>query len=177
MTTKITKIKTHEDGMSIVTLQHGSSTYELEVDATHLSALLVELHSMYEVQPFTINEIETDDASARKLLGILTSIKGVSVTFNTKDSNFVASVRNGDSGHDEYGFGDSAVAAMAQLARDQGFKSVAFDSLRTMESGALLVRTTYLTWIEDFRYGFTRRSDEVLAAEMASLVDPHAGGW
>lgn len=177
MTTKITKIAT-DDETVIVHLQNDGSALQFAAGPKQLAPLLIELHTAYEIEPFTMNEIELDDASQRSLLAILTSMKGVAVTFNTKDETFVASMRNGDTGLDAFGFDISGVRAIATLVSGHGFVSTALENPDCHDTGGLMmIAPTVDRWIEEFRYGFTRRSDEVLAAEMAALIDPHAGGW
>lgn len=132
-----------------------------------LTESLIELSTKYHIKGNIAQLLEPHNFDA------LPSLKSLfpTVTFYrdpvVDGDKWVASTKNGDTGHEEHAYGSSIGQALGNLARDHGFVST-IDVDSQPKLGA---------WIEEFNYGFQRMSDEQLAAEMEAILSPEKGGW
>lgn len=135
-----------------------------------LPLFLIEMFAFYtDVEELSSRMVITDAAVGASVVGLTTAIPGVSIEAN--ESVVIASAFSGDAKGEVAGAGSSVVHAIGTLLRQNGFKTKAFDG--ETYNGDLSVTQ----WMEDFRYGFARRSDEKLQEELAGLLQPDIGAW
>jgi len=77
----------------------------------------------------------------------------------------------GDTKSEVTAMSDSVLNAIAKLLRDGGFQSKAF--VGDDYTGDL----TCVEWLEAYRYGFARASDEKLQQELEGMLQPEIGAW
>lgn len=165
------RITTHNDTLRLPIYDASNNLVEcVTFQRDELAAVLIELVATFDIAPCKMSDICPADI-AGVLLGFPKQFVGLEVGYDDQAGvdRFVATLRNGDTGNKESGYGNTAVEAVATLARDNGFKS----KLQTPNAPEI----TIVQWFEDFKYGFSRIAEEILAAEMDDMYAPEKGAW
>jgi hypothetical protein len=100
---------------------------------------------------------------------VKTALAGIGLDATT--AGVFATTFCGDTRDEITAMSDSVLNAIAKLLRESGFKSKAFDG--RSYTGNL----TCVEWLEGFRYGFIRASDEKLQQELEGMLQPEIGAW
>lgn len=141
------------------------------IKLTDLRAFLIEVYAHFDdMEPGMIASIVTEPSIHQELMELRTTLPGVK--FKVDRDEIVTSMFSGDAKCDVVADGKSMLMAIGTLLRKNGFKSKAFNDDLTYTG-----KITINQWVEDFRYGFERRSDEQLQAELQGLLEPEIGAW
>lgn len=172
MTTIINKIRLAATGQDVdvhIATDTGAM-FIYETTVKDLPLFLIELASYYgDIEGVASKHVTQDPAVLAALQGLRTALPGVAIEANER---FVlASTFSGDARADVTDASLSVLTALAKLLTTNGFKTKAFQGAEY--TGDL---TAHL-WLEDFRYGFKRRSDEKLQEELEGLLKPDIGAW
>lgn len=168
-TAKVLSILTSGPEHAVITLSVEGAHTQVMADLHHVNHALLELSCHYYIDPFRLSEVEIDHPKIRNAIKmVLTSFPGVSVEYDEDHENFVAYLKDGDTGHRVEGQGKGPVVAIAKMITDAGFKP--------HPVGAMMDVTIH-QWLVDFQYGFSRRSDEILRLEMEAFTNPDSGSW
>lgn len=136
------------------------------VPKERVAETIIELVASYDFVPMRLSEVLP--SSVHSLLADFPKqFSGIQVIYDTVSDEFVAQIKNGDTGAHDLGHGSSAAGAVADLARSHGFKS------KLPDDGAPSLEQ----WFTDFQYGFNRISDELLRSEMDAIFAPEKGAW
>lgn len=149
-------------------------TLPVEVHQTTLEELpyfLIELAAVNNgIDATATSSITHDSAVVNSVQGIKTALAGVGL--DATSAGVFATTFDGDSKDEVTAMSDSALNAIAKLLTAGGFKSKAFDG-GVLFNGNL----TCVAWMEAYRYGFKRASDEKLKEELEGILQPEIGAW
>lgn len=167
MTTKIAHIALAlEDDLHVkITLQNPGLVYQ--VPATQAWALLVEYNTLFDMELESIFQTPGFDEMIRNAMGPFDkAFPGMKMDLSDANEITIGFI-DGDTGAYAFGHGKSAITAIADFLRSQGFVS-------TLTSNAKL---SMYDWLDEYHYGRQRKSNDLLELELESITSPGKGAW
>lgn len=161
-------VDSDSDACTIRIQEEGVVVETYNVPLARYPEAVVELLATYDIAPTNLAALFNDPTTGRQVVDkFFDTFEGVTLFYENGKGVYGASSKNGDTGYEDHGFGDRSAAAVANLARDHGFKS-------KLPTGGDL---SMCQWFTDFQYGFQRISDELLQQELDAIYQPDKGAW
>lgn len=158
------------DTLCQVLFHQGAEHDHIVVPREFFVAGMVELATLYDLE-FDLADSSKADwtllVSSNRFKDVFPTVE---INWPDGSDNITVGTKNGDTPNSVViGEGPTTIQAMADLLRSQGFES----KYKHDREGPV----TAITWLEGFNYGFDRKSNEILQAEMESITAPDKGAW
>jgi hypothetical protein len=140
--------------------------FVLDFPVTQTVAALAELSTVYQFTNTSLFTIPGIDPLIDRIGTLKGSFHDVKTDLSKFDQIGVG-FKDGDTGEYDFGYGAYSIEAIAAFLVKHGFESQL----------VAIGRVTMYDWLTEYEYGFKRKSQELLDAELESVLTPNKGEW